>query len=262
MVRTEFLVAGTTGESPNLSAVEKIELFKVVKEAVGDSCQVIAGVGTYSTAESIELTKESSKLDIDGILAVVPYYNKPSQEGLYEHFKAIAQNTDLPVMLYNIPGRTAVNLQPSTVSRLAQIPNILSIKEAAGSMDQVSELKSVLPANFSIYAGDDSLTLPVLALGGAGVVSVASHLVGIPIAKMIKAFLNGEFEKALRWHLLLYPIFKGLFITTNPVPVKYLLNEIGFNAGSLRLPLVDPYEEEKAELKELLNKIQALPEEI
>ena len=257
-----IVVAGTTGEAPNLSAEEKIKLFQEIKQAVGNSLKVIGGVGTYSTTESVKLARRCSDIGIDGIMAVVPYYNKPSQEGLYQHFKAIAEATDLPVMLYNIPGRTSVNMLPQTVRRLAEIPNIVCIKEAAGNMDQVSELKTSLPDTFTIYSGDDSLTLPMLSLGGAGVVSVASHLVGKQIRKMVDAFFNGEWQTALKWHSLLYPIFKGLFITTNPVPVKFLLNESGFNVGTYRLPLVGPSQSEQAILKELLVKIQKVPEEI
>ncbi len=257
-----IVVAGTTGETPNLSQEEKINLFKEVKQAVGNSCKVIAGVGTYSTRESIEITEKISDLNLDGIMAIVPYYNKPSQEGLYEHFKAIAGSTELPVMLYNIPGRTGTNMLPQTVAKLAGITNIIAIKEAAGGMDQVSELKSSLPASFTVYSGDDSLTLPMLSLGCAGVVSVASHLIGNQIKSMVDAFLNGEIEKALKWHLLLFPIFRGLFITSNPVPVKFLLNEIGFKAGGYRLPLVGPTQSEQTFLKELFVNIQKLPAKI
>ncbi|NLI92169.1 MAG: 4-hydroxy-tetrahydrodipicolinate synthase [Peptococcaceae bacterium] len=257
-----IVVAGTTGETPNLTKEEKINLFKEVKQAVGNSSKVIAGVGTYSTKESVELVNKISGCELDGIMAVVPYYNKPSQEGLYQHFKAIAEATELPVMLYNIPGRTVINLLPQTVKRLAEIPNIVCIKEAAGVMDQVSELRSILPDSFAIYSGDDSLTLPMLSLGCSGIVSVASHLIGNQIKKMIEAFLQGDIHKALQWHLLLLPVFKGMFIATNPVPVKYLLNEIGLNAGGYRLPIVGPTASEQAFLKELLSSIQSLPEAI
>lgn len=257
-----IVVAGTTGETPNLTKEEKLNLFKVVKEAVGDSCKVIAGVGTYSTRESIELVEKIAGHNLDGIMAVVPYYNKPSQEGLYEHFKAIAGATTLPMMLYNIPGRTVINLLPQTVMRLAEIPNIVSIKEAAGTMDQVSELRSKLPASFAVYAGDDSLTLPMLSLGSTGIVSVAAHLVGNQIRKMIDAYQVGDTKKALRWHLLLFPIFKGMFVATNPVPVKFLLNQIGLNAGGYRLPIVGPTPTEQTFLKNLLISIEGLPEDV
>lgn len=257
-----IVVAGTTGETPNLTKEEKINLFKTVKDAVGDSCKVIAGVGTYSTKASVELAESVSKLNLDGLMAVVPYYNKPSQEGLYEHFKAIAEASSLPVMLYNIPGRTAINMLPATVKRLSEIPNIVSIKEAAGSMDQVSELKSILPPEFAIYAGDDSLTLPILSLGGSGIVSVASHIVGKKIKKMIDAWKSGDTDTALKWHLLLFPVFKGMFVATNPVPVKFLLNEMGMNVGGYRLPIVGPTANEKSLLRDLLLKIRNFPEEV
>lgn len=257
-----IVVTGTTGEAPTLTKEEKLTLFTEVKQAVGDSCKVIAGIGTYSTRESIELAEKVSDLNLDGIMAVVPYYNKPSQEGLYQHFKAIAEASGLPLMLYNIPGRTGINMLPQTVQRLSEIPNIVSLKEAAGSMDQVSELKKVLPASFAVYSGDDSLTLPMLALGCTGIVSVAAHLVGNQIQKMVQAFKSGDTEKALQWHLLLYPIFKGMFIASNPVPVKYLVNEIGIQAGSYRLPIAGPTPEEQAVLRDLMATIRALPEDI
>jgi len=247
-----IVVAGTTGESPTLTKDEKLNLFKEVKQAVGDSCKVIAGVGTYSTRETIELTQKVTDLKLDGIMVVVPYYNKPSQQGLYEHFRAVAESTDLPIMLYNIPGRTGVNLQPETVVKLAEIPNILSLKEAAGSMDQVSELKSSLPSSFTIYSGDDSLTLPMLALGCSGVVSVASHIVGKQIKQMIESYLKGDIKKSLEWHLKLYPIFKGIFVTSNPAPIKFFLNEIGLNVGGYRPPLVGPTPKEQEFLRNLL----------
>jgi len=246
-----IVVAGTTGETPTLTKDEKLTLFKEVKQAVGDNCKVIAGVGTYSTKETITLMQ---KIDfkLDGIMAVVPYYNKPSQQGLYEHFRAIAESTDLPVMLYNIPARTGVNLLPETVVKLAEIPNILCLKEAAGSMDQVSELKCSLPSSFTIYCGDDSLTLPMLALGCSGVVSVASHIVGKQIKQMIESYFKGDFNKSLELHLKLYPIFKGIFVTSNPVPIKFLLNEMGLNVGGYRPPLVGPTPKEQDFLRNLL----------
>lgn len=257
-----IVVAGTTGETPTLSKEEKINLFREVKQAVGDKCKVIAGIGTYSTKESIELAERISKLNLDGVLTVVPYYNKPSQEGLYCHFKAIAEASDYPVMLYNIPGRTSLNMLPDTVLRLSEVPNIVAIKEAAGSLDQVSELKSILPSDFAVYAGDDSLTLPMLSLGCSGIVSVASHLVGTKIQKMVTAWQAGDTATALKWHLKLYPVFKGMFVATNPIPVKYLLNEAGIKVGEYRLPLVGPSESEKEMLRKVLGLINNLPEEV
>ena len=247
-----LVVSGTTGESPTLSREEKIELFRVVVEEVGGQATVIAGTGGYNTAESLALTREAEKVGVDGVMLVCPYYNKPSQDGLYEHFKTIAAGTNLPVLLYNIPGRTGVNLQPATAARLAEIDNIVALKEAAGSMDQVSELRRLLPDDFALYSGDDSLTLPMLALGARGVISVCSHVVGPRIKEMINAFTSGNTTLATQIHLELYPVFKGLFITTNPVPVKAAMNLLGWQVGPPRLPLVEATAEEKEKIKNLL----------
>ncbi len=253
-----LVVAGTTGESPTLSKDEKVELFRTVVDAVGGQAVVIAGTGVNSTSESIALTRAAQNVGVDGIMLVAPYYNKPSQEGLYRHFKAVADNTDLPVMLYNVPGRTSVNILPRTVARLAEISNIVAIKEAAGMMDQISELRRLLPDNFAVYSGDDSLTLPVLALGGKGVVSVVSHLVGDRIKEMINAFISGNTTLAMEIHLELFPLFKGMFITSNPVPVKTALNLKGWQVGTTRLPLVEAAEAEKELIKNLLEGMKLL----
>lgn len=248
-----LVVCGTTGESPTLSKEEKIEMFKAVVEEVGGQAVVIAGTGSYDTAKSIELTRAAEKAGVDGVMLVAPYYNKPSQEGLYQHFKAIAESTKLPVMLYNIPGRTAINVLPATVVRLANdVPNIVAIKEASGAMDAVSEIRGLLPDSFAIYSGDDSLTLPILSLGGKGIVSVAAHIVGTNIQEMIDAYVKGNVSKATRMHTELFPIFKGMFITTNPVPVKTALNLKGMNVGGVRLPLIDINNEDKEKLRSLL----------
>lgn len=251
-----IVVCGTTGESPTITAEEKKELFRVVKEAVGARGSVFANVGSNSTASSIALAKEALAAKVDGVMAVVPYYNKPSQEGLFQHFKAIAEAAPLPVMLYNVPSRTVTSLLPATVKRLAEISNIVALKEAAGSMDQVSELKRILPENFTVYSGDDSLTLPMLALGCSGIVSVASHIIGDEMKKMIDAWFAGDTAKAAAWHLKLFPFFKGIFITTNPVPIKALVNMIGFNAGGVRLPLVNATPDEEKFLAKLLNEVK------
>jgi len=252
------VVAGTTGESPTLSKEEKIELFRAIVEEVGGQTTVIAGTGSYDTQSSAALTQAAEKVGVDGIMLVAPYYNKPSQEGLYQHFKTVAQSTNLPVLLYNIPGRTGVNMLPSTVARLAEIKNIVAIKEAAGSMDQVSELRRLLPDSFIIYSGDDSLTLPMLSLGAKGVISVASHIVGPRLKEMINAFIAGNITLATQIHLELYPIFKGLFITTNPVPVKAALNMLGYQAGAPRLPLVEATPAEKESIKKMLGELKVL----
>ncbi|MDD4237176.1 MAG: 4-hydroxy-tetrahydrodipicolinate synthase [Desulfotomaculaceae bacterium] len=247
-----LVIAGTTGESPTLTKDEKVELYRAVVEEVGGKGVVLAGTGSNSTADSIVLTRAAEKVGVDGVMLVVPYYNKPSQEGIYQHFKTLAENTDLPVMIYNIPSRTAINLLPATVARLAEINNIVAIKEASGSMDQVSELRRLLPDNFAIYCGDDSLTLPMLALGGKGVISVASHLVGDRLQELVNAFTSGNTTLANEIHLELFPLFKGLFIATNPVPVKTALSLKGWEIGATRLPLVEATSTEKAAIKELL----------
>jgi len=246
------VLSGTTGESPTLSFEEKVKLYSTVTDALGGQMTIIAGTGSNNTQDSIALTKAAEKAGVDGIMLVTPYYNKPSQEGLYQHFKTVAEQTSLPVMLYNVPGRTGVNILPETVARLAEIDNIVAIKEASGNLEQVSVLKTMVPEDFLIYSGDDALTLPILAVGGAGVVSVASHLVGREIKSMISAFLAGRVGDALEIHLKLMPLFKAMFITTNPVPVKRALEFVGVDTGPLRLPLVDLTEQEAQKIKEVL----------
>ncbi len=235
-----LVICGTTGESPTLSWDEEYQLFNVVKQTVAGNAKVVAGTGSNSTQEAIAATQKAEKLGLDGSLQVVPYYNKPPQEGLYRHFKAIAEATpDLPMILYNIPGRTGQNLAPETIARLAAVPNIVAVKEASGSLDQVSQVRRSTPPDFGIYSGDDSLTLPMLSVGGQGVISVASHLVGDSLQQMIQAFEQGHVQIATQIHLKLLPLFKALFITTNPIPVKAALRLQGWQVGGLRLPLND-----------------------
>jgi 4-hydroxy-tetrahydrodipicolinate synthase len=233
-----IVVSGTTGESPVLTRDEKERLFMAVKKAVAGQAVVIAGTGSNNTADSVDLTKAAEKTGVDGIMLVTPYYNKPSQDGLYQHFKTIAEATALPVILYNVPGRTSVNMLPQTVSRLSETPNIVAVKEACGNMNQVSELRLSTPDEFLIYCGDDSLTLPMLALGAHGVISVASNVAGQLIKEMVESYFLGRVDRAKELHLKLYPLFSVLFITTNPVPVKSAVNMIGIESGSVRLPLV------------------------
>ena len=247
-----IVVSGTTGESPVLKQDEKLRLFAEIKAKVGDRVEVWAGTGSYDTEASIRLSLAAEKTGVDGLLVVTPYYSKPSQEGLYQHFKAIAESVSIPIMLYNIPGRTGTNMLPETVARLSEIENITSIKESSGMMDQMSLLKNMLPETMAIYSGDDSLTLPMLALGAAGVVSIASHVVGKEIKEMLGAFAAGEVKRAQELHNHLFPMFKGLFITTNPVPVKEALNMLGMDVGGLRLPLCQANEAEKIQLQQLL----------
>ncbi|HOQ08898.1 MAG TPA: 4-hydroxy-tetrahydrodipicolinate synthase [Syntrophomonadaceae bacterium] len=247
-----IVVAGTTGEAPVLSDEEKLRLFKAVKEQVGDKITVWAGTGSNNTQHVIELSREAEKTGVDGILLVAPYYNKPSQEGLYQHFKAVAEAVNLPVMVYNIPSRTSCNILPETMARLAAIENIVAVKESTGDMNQASQLARLLPDKVKIYSGDDSLTLPMLSLGAYGVVSVASHLVGKDIARMIDAFVSGNVSEATRIHLKLFPIFKGLFITTNPIPLKEAMNMLNMQVGGFRLPLTGASEGERATIREML----------
>ncbi|WP_026098114.1 4-hydroxy-tetrahydrodipicolinate synthase [Kamptonema formosum] len=235
-----LVVCGTTGESPTLTWDEECQLFQVAQKVAAGKALVIAGTGSNSTSEAIAATQKAAKLGIDGSLQVVPYYNKPPQEGLYQHFKAIAEACpDLPIILYNIPGRTGQDMKAETVARLAEIPNIVAVKEASGNLDRASEIRSLTPASFAIYSGDDSLTLPLLAIGGAGVVSVASHLVGDRLQTMIQAFETGQTKVATEIHLQLFPLFKALFKTTNPIPVKTALRLQGWDVGHTRLPLCD-----------------------
>lgn len=251
-----ILVCGTTGESPTLTWQEEHELFRVVQQAVTSKAKVLVGTGSNSTAEAIAATQKAAKLGIDGTLQVVPYYNKPPQAGLYEHFRAIARACpDLPLMLYNIPGRTSVNLQPETVARLAEIENIVAIKEASGNLDSASEIRTRTPSSFAIYSGDDSLTLPLLAVGATGVVSVASHLVGLQLQQMIQAFEAGKNETAREIHLKLLPLFKVLFCTTSPIPVKAALKLQGWTVGGVRPPLCEMPEELQETLKSVLSSL-------
>jgi 4-hydroxy-tetrahydrodipicolinate synthase len=235
-----LVVCGTTGESPTLTWDEEYQLFQVALSCAAGKAKVVAGTGSNVTSEAIAATQKAAKLGLDGSLQVVPYYNKPPQEGLYQHFKAIAEACpDLPLILYNILGRTGQDLKPETVARLAEIPNIVAIKEASGNLDQASQIRGMTPASFAIYSGDDSLTLPLLAIGGAGVVSVASHLVGDRLQTMIQAFETGQTKVATEIHLQLFPLFKALFKTTNPIPVKTALRLQGWDVGQTRLPLCD-----------------------
>jgi 4-hydroxy-tetrahydrodipicolinate synthase len=248
-----LVVCGTTGESPTLTWDEEYQLFKTIQQAVSGRAKVVAGTGSNSTQEAIEATQKASHLDLDGALQVVPYYNKPPQAGLYQHFSQIAKAVpDLPIMLYNIPGRTSCNLAVETVVQLAEIENIVAIKEASGNLDQVSQIRGQTPASFLIYSGDDALTLPTLAVGGCGVVSVASHLVGDQLQAMIRAYESGQVKVATELHLKLLPLFKALFVTTNPSPVKAALALQGWEVGSVRLPLCPADEAVKSVLANVL----------
>ncbi len=250
------VVAGTTGESPTLSKEEKLNLFRKVKERIGNKASVVAGTGSYNTKESIELSRKAAEVGVDAVMLVVPYYNKPSQEGMFQHFKAVASKIDKPVILYNVPSRTGSNLLPETVARLAEIENIIGIKEASGNLEQIVMIRRLTDPEFLIYSGDDALTLPILSAGGNGVISVASHLSGEELQLMVKYFMEGAPEKARMINEKLFPLYKTLFITSNPVPVKTALNILGIRVGGFRLPLVEASEEERAEIIKTLKNME------
>lgn len=247
-----LVVAGTTGESPTLSTDEKIDLFKFVVGTVKGRIPVIAGTGSNNTRASITLTRGAEEAGVDAVMLVTPYYNKPSQEGMFQHFQAIAAATDLPIMLYNIPGRSVVNLTVDTIVRLAAISNIVSIKEASGSLDAAAEIIERTPDTFSLYSGDDGLTLPLLAIGGTGIVSVAAHIIGREMQQMVSSFKAGDNTKAAQLHRTLLPVMNALFAAPNPVPVKTALNLSGIAVGGVRLPMIPLTEQETLTLQDTL----------
>ena len=251
-----LVLCGTTGESPTLSWHEQHDLFIAIKSSLNSNSKIIVGTGSNSTQEAIHATQKANKFGADGALIVVPYYNKPPQEGLYEHFKLIANSSsDLPLMLYNIPGRTGCNLLPETVKKLMKFSNIISIKAASGRIEEVTELRALCGPEFAIYSGDDSLLLPMLSLGAVGVVSVASHIVGLQLKEMILSFHNGSVSKALEIHEKLQPLFNALFETTNPIPIKASLELLGWKVGSPRTPLVKLNKEKTENLNEIIKNL-------
>ena len=249
-----LVVVGTTGESPTLIREEELRLFSEIKSVVGNKGAVIAGTGSNSTAEAIEATRGAEKAGVDGCLLVVPYYNKPTQDGLYRHFKAIADSTRLPCILYNVPSRTVTNLAVETTIQLSKIDNIIGIKEASGNLEQIAKIISGTPDDFLVWSGNDSDTLPMLALGAYGVISVASHLVGKQISEMINSFISGKTDRAAEIHLHLLPLVNALFVVSNPIPVKYAVNQVGFNVGKPRPPLYEPDEKTATLIKDTLKK--------
>ncbi|MBI5700117.1 4-hydroxy-tetrahydrodipicolinate synthase [Candidatus Saganbacteria bacterium] len=254
-----LVIHGTTGESPTLTHEEEYELYRVVKAALtGAKCKLIAGTGSNSTSTTVNSTKQAEKIGCDGAMVVVPYYNKPSAEGLYQHFKAVAEATGLPLIIYNIPGRTGINMLPETVARVAQIKNYVGLKDAAGNLDQTSATRAACPDRFAIWSGDDSLTLPMLAVGAIGVISVASHLVGPQIAEMVNAYHAGDIARAKELHLKLLPLFKVLFITANPTPVKAALAMVGRPVGIPRLPLIEAGDKEKDQIRSVLKGLKLI----
>ena len=254
---TGIVAIGTTGESPTLSHAEREQLIRLAVATANKRCLVLAGTGSNATEHAVADTKLAEKLGVDGALLVAPYYNKPSQEGLFRHFKAIADATSLPIMLYNIPGRCGVDISPESVVRLAkECRNIVSIKEASGSVERVSDLRRRLPESFSILSGDDSLTLPFMAVGAAGVVSVASNLFPSEVCALIRACESADFKSAEKLHRKLLPLFKDLFIEPNPVPVKTALSWRGAMSGEVRLPLCEMSEVNQARLRETVEKFE------
>lgn len=250
-----IVVAGTTGETPTLSKEEKLELFEKVLEFVNGRAKVIAGTGSNDTKSSIEFTKKAEALGVDGAMLVAPYYNKPTQEGLFRHFQAIANETKLPIMIYNVPGRTAINIQADTIVKLADIENVVAVKEASENLVQMGEIIKNTPDDFYLYSGNDKETLPVLSIGGYGIVSVASHVVGREMKEMINSFFEGNNQRASKIHLQLLSLFEGIFITSNPAPIKDLLNQLNVNVGSVRLPLLPLTSEQSEYVKEIYQKI-------
>ncbi len=255
-----IVLCGTTGESPTLTWEEQNDLFLAIKNSLNKKAKILIGTGSNSTSEAIEATRKASKSGADGALVVVPYYNKPPQEGLYEHFSLIAKAApDIPLMLYNIPGRTGCNLLPSTVKKLMKYANIVSIKAASGRIEEVTELRALCGSEFAIYSGDDALLLPMLSVGAVGVVSVASHIVGLQLKEMISSFQNGNVMQALDIHEELQELFKALFETTNPIPIKAALVLLGWNVGSPRPPLTKLNHEKTQNLLEIIKKLSLKP---
>ena len=249
-----LVIGGTTGESPSMSDEEKVRLFAEVKEEVGDSATVIAGTTDNNHRKSIALSREAEKVGVDGLLLTVPAYNKPQQEGLYQHFKAIAEATDLPGILYNVPSRTALNMEAATTLRLAEIDNIIGVKEASSDPVQITQIVDAAPPGFRVWSGNDDETFSIMCVGGYGIVSVASNIIGLQIKAMMGMILEGDLESAAREHRRMLPMFKALFWVTNPAPIKYAVNRAGFNAGKPRLPMVEPDDAFRARFDPLMDR--------
>jgi len=249
----DFLVpCGTTGETPTLEHGEYLGVIRLVLEETAGKAPVIAGVGGNSTKKVIELAQEVERLGVQGILSVAPYYNKPTQEGLYQHFKAVAESTHLPVILYNVPGRTSSNIEPGTVARLSKVPNIVGIKEASGSITQQMEVMNEVDPGFRVLSGDDAFTLPLMALGGVGVISVASNEIPGPMTRLAHLLLDGRYDEARKLNAELLPLMQANFIETSPIPVKAALAMMGMIEEVYRLPLVPMRPENRAKLEKVL----------
>lgn len=240
---TAIVASGTTGESPTLSHDEKLRLFELTVQYVAGRVPVLAGTGGNNTNTSVQLSKEAVELGVDGLLLVSPYYNRPSQDGLYAHFRTIAESVSVPVMLYNIPSRTGVNIEAQTILRLSEVPNIVAVKEASGNFGQIAQIAAGKADDFFLYSGDDKFTLPIMSLGGYGVVSVAAHVVGREMTIMIEDFVAGRTGEAAVWSGRLLPLFEGLFQAPSPAPLKAALQALGLPGGRVRLPLVEAPEQ-------------------
>lgn len=248
-----LVIGGTTGESPTLTSEEKIALFKHVVRIVNGRIPVIAGTGSNNTQSSIELSKKAEKIGVDAIMLVTPYYNKPNQRGLYEHFKAIADTVELPVMLYNIPGRSAVRIDVDTVVQLSKVKNIVSVKEATGDLDGMAKIIEQTDDSFSLYSGDDNLTLPIYAIGGNGVISVSAHVIGRELQEMLRLYDDGKGKEAAKLHRQLIPLINGMFCAPSPTPIKTALQMKGLDTGGVRLPLVPLTSEQRHHIQTLLD---------
>ncbi|MGP4075144.1 4-hydroxy-tetrahydrodipicolinate synthase [Halobacillus sp. K22] len=251
-----LVIAGTTGESPTLSPEEKVELWEHVVKVVNGRVPVIAGSGSNSTDNSIHLSKRAEKAGVDAVMLVAPYYNKPDQRGLYQHFKTIAEAIKLPVMIYNVPGRSVVQLTPDTIVSLSHIKNIVSVKEATGDLDGMSEIISRTEDSFSLYSGDDNLTLPAYAIGAHGIISVSSHIIGNEMQTMLKLYKEGKDKEAAALHRKLLPLMKGMFSAPSPTPVKAALKMIGIDTGGVRLPLVPLSDKDHATIQHILRQVK------
>jgi len=251
-----LVIAGTTGERPTLTDEEQIKLFTEVKKAVGDRGTIIAGTGSNCTRECLNMTLEAERVGVDAALLTVPYYNKPPQEGLYRHFKTVAEGTKLPCILYNVPSRTVTNLAPETVIRLSQIKNIAGVKEASGNLDQIAKIIEGTRKDFLVYSGNDGDTFPIMAMGGYGVISVISHLVGRQMKELIDKILAGRMKDAAAIHHRLLPLVNAMFVVSNPIPIKHALNHVGFRVGSPRLPLTEADDKSAAAIEAALKNYQ------
>ena len=248
------VVAATTGEAPTLTWEEELRLFEEIKSAVGNRGDVVAYTGSNSTAEAVEATRGAEKIGVDACLSVVPYYNRPNQEGIYQHFKTIAESTSLPIIMYNIPSRVVVNMEPDTMARLSQIDNIIGVKEAIGNMEHVAKTISNVREDFYIWSGNDNDIFSIMVLGGYGVIGVTTHLVGKQYKEMMNLILDGKTSEAAAIHRNMVPLVNAMFCAPSPAPIKYALNHIGFRVGKPRLPLIEPDEKAAATIRETLKK--------